>query len=134
MRTLVKSEMVAALAPGRYDALLTPAAPSVAYRLGEKSADPLSMYKGDLMTVNVNLAGLPAIVLPCGYVTAPAPGGEAGPGAGQAAGAGVQLPVGLQLVGRAFGEAELLRVAHTYEQTAPLPAAVPPCMAAGWGR
>lgn len=59
VRTLVQREMGAAL-DGR-DGLLMPCAPTVAYRLGEKTEDPLSMYKGDLMTVNLNLAGLPAI-------------------------------------------------------------------------
>ena len=58
VRTLIQREMAAALAAaGGVDALITPAAPTVAYRLGEKVADPLAMYVGDLMTVNVNLAG-----------------------------------------------------------------------------
>ena len=57
------------------------------------------------MTVNLNLSGLPAVVLPCGFAP---PGGERG----------APLPIGLQLVGRMFGEAELLRLAHVYEQTA----------------
>ena len=65
VRTLVQQEMGSALL--QYDALLLPAAPSVAYKLGDKSTDPLAMYKGDLMTINVNLAGLPAIVLPASY-------------------------------------------------------------------
>ncbi|KAF8071079.1 hypothetical protein HT031_001161 [Scenedesmus sp. PABB004] len=103
VRTLVADEMGAALA--RFDVLLCPAAPTVAYGLGEKAADPLAMYKGDLMTVNLNLSGLPAVVVPCGFAPAEgAPGGA--------------LPVGMQLVGRMFGEQQLLRVAHAYEQTA----------------
>ena len=68
------------------------------------------------MTVKVNLAGLPAIVVPCAHVDAPG-GGE---GAAAAAG-GRRLPVGLQIVGRAFGEAELLELAHVFEQTLPWP-------------
>ncbi|KAI3434565.1 hypothetical protein D9Q98_002637 [Chlorella vulgaris] len=100
VRTLVRREMNMAL--GRFDALLCPAAPTTAYRVGEKLCDPLSMYKGDLMTVNLNLAGLPAVCLPCGF-------------SGQAA--GNALPVGMQLIGRAFGEADLLKLAHIYEQT-----------------
>lgn len=65
MRTIIAHELSASLQS--FDGLLCPAAPSVAYRVGEKSTDPLSMYKGDLCTVNVNLAGLPAVVLPCGF-------------------------------------------------------------------
>lgn len=98
VRTLVQREMGAALAC--CDVLLCPAAPGVAYRLGEKSTDPLAMYKGDVMTVNVNLAGLPAVCLPAG--TAPVEGGGS-------------MPVGVQLVGRPFGEAELLGIAHALE-------------------
>ncbi|KXZ47016.1 hypothetical protein GPECTOR_38g252 [Gonium pectorale] len=119
VRTLVQSEMGSALE--RFDALLTPTAPGPAYRLGEKSADPLAMYKGDLMTVNVNLAGLPAIVLPAGYTPAPEPA-SGGPGHGQ-------LPIGMQLIGRAFDEAGLLQLAHAYEQTAPLPRLAAPLAA-----
>jgi len=76
-------------------------------------SDPLAMYKGDLMTVNVNLAGLPAVSVPCGFVEEE----------------GVRLPVGLQLIGRAFGEADLLQLAHVYEQTAGHVGAVPPSYA-----
>jgi aspartyl-tRNA(Asn)/glutamyl-tRNA(Gln) amidotransferase subunit A len=101
VRTLVGREMGAAL--GRYDALLCPAAPTPAYRLGAKAADPLAMYAGDVMTVNLNLSGLPAVTLPCGFAAE----GGSGP-----------LPVGLQMVGRAFGEAALLELAHAFEQTA----------------
>ena len=75
----MRAEMEGAL--GRFDALLSPAAPTPAYKLGDKVSDPLAMYKGDLMTVNLNLSGLPAIVLPCGLAAT----GEGGP----------QLPVGL---------------------------------------
>ncbi|GIL94464.1 hypothetical protein Vretimale_664 [Volvox reticuliferus] len=116
VRTLVQQEMNSALAS--FDALLTPTAPSPAYRLGEKSADPLAMYKGDLMTVNVNLAGLPAVVLPVGFMA----------GAG-AEGQDVQLPVGMQLIGRGFDEAGLLQLAHVYEQTAYLPPLAAPLAA-----
>jgi Asp-tRNA(Asn)/Glu-tRNA(Gln) amidotransferase A subunit family amidase len=65
VRTLIKQELAQAL--GKYDALLSPAAPTTAYKLGEKSKDPLSMYKGDLCTTNINLAGLPALTLPVGF-------------------------------------------------------------------
>ena len=99
VRAMIKAEMTASLAT--YDALISPTAPTPAYLLGEKSSDPLAMYKGDLMTVNVNLAGLPAIVLPCGSVTE---GGKA-------------LPVGLQIIGRAFGEKEMIEIAYAFEQS-----------------
>jgi aspartyl-tRNA(Asn)/glutamyl-tRNA(Gln) amidotransferase subunit A len=101
VRTLVQREMEAALA--RFDALLSPAAPTPAYVIGEKATNPLEMYKGDVMTVNLNLAGLPAVVLPCGFSDAPGGG---------------RLPVGMQLAGRMFGEADLLALAHAFEQTA----------------
>eukprot|EP00798_Chlamydomonas_sp_ICE-L_P031197 gene31197-6344_t len=102
VRSLVRSEMTEALS--KYDALILPTAPTTAYKLGEKSEDPLSMYKGDLMTVNVNLSGLPAIVLPCEYI---------------ASDDGKFLPIGLQMIGSAFGESSLLQLAHAFEQTAP---------------
>lgn len=99
VRTLVQREMTSTL--DQYDMLVTPTAPSAAYKLGEKLSDPLAMYKGDLMTVNLNLAGLPAVVLPCGWAEE---GGE-------------KLPVGLQIIGKAFGEVDLLGVAHILEKT-----------------
>ena len=114
VRTRVRAEMLAALAD--VDALLTPAAPTAAFALGAKTADPLSMYVGDLTTVNVNLAGLPAISLPWGL--APPPEAEA-------AGADASLPVGVQLIGRDFGEERLLALAHVAEVTAP-PLGPPP--------
>ncbi|GAX77434.1 hypothetical protein CEUSTIGMA_g4879.t1 [Chlamydomonas eustigma] len=104
VRTLVREEMLSALS--QYDALVTPTAPSPAYKVGEKSSDPLAMYKGDLMTVNVNLSGLPAIVVPCGSASI-----------SDGSGNQKSLPIGLQIIGRAFGEVELLEIAHTYEQT-----------------
>ena len=79
------------------DLIAGPTAPSVAFRLGEKSGDPLAMYAADVNTVAVNLAGLPAISVPAGFA----------PGA-----AGNELPVGLQLIAPAFAEARLLAAAH----------------------
>ena len=79
------------------DALLSPTAPTAAFKLGEKVADPLAMYLNDIYTIGVNLAGLPGISVPCGFTA----GG---------------LPVGLQVIGQPFGEVELLAIAHTYEQ------------------
>lgn len=101
VRTLVQQEMQAALQ--QYNVLVCPTAPTAAYKLGEKLSDPLAMYKGDLMTINLNLSGLPAVVVPCGFT---------------AENEGAQLPVGIQMVGRMFGEQQLLQVAHVYEQTA----------------
>lgn len=98
VRALVQRDMDAALA--ECDVLLSPVAPTVAYALGDTVDDPFAMYKGDLMTVNLNLAGLPAVSMPVG--TAETADGT--------------LPVGAQLIGRAFGENELLRVAHVLEQ------------------
>ncbi|OMO75777.1 Amidase [Corchorus capsularis] len=99
VRTIIRKSFKAAL--DENDILISPAAPSAAYRIGEKKNDPLAMYAGDIMTVNVNLAGLPALVLPCGFVE----GGAAG------------LPVGLQMIGAAFDEEKLLKVGHIFEQT-----------------
>lgn len=78
------------------DVLLTPTSPVPAFKLGEKS-DPLAMYLCDIYTIGVNLAGLPAISVPCGFTRA-------------------GLPVGLQLIGQPFREADLLAVARHYEQ------------------
>jgi aspartyl-tRNA(Asn)/glutamyl-tRNA(Gln) amidotransferase subunit A len=77
--------------------LLTPVAPTAAYRIGERCDDPLKMYLGDIFTVPANLAGLCGISVPCGTTSA-------------------GLPVGVQLLGPAFGECSLLRAAYAYEQ------------------
>ena len=79
------------------DALLSPTTPTAAFKLGEKSADPLAMYLSDIYTIGVNLAGLPGISVPCGFTD----GG---------------LPIGLQIIGQPFKEAELLAVAQAYER------------------
>ena len=99
VRTLVRRGLDEAL-DGR-TCLLLPAAPTVAYKLGEKADDPLAMYAGDLMTVPASLAGLPSIVLPCGM----APASD-----------GASMPVGVQLVGPAFSERRLARVAAALER------------------
>jgi len=95
VRTLVQRDYASAL--GSVDALISPVSPVPAWKLGDKVPDPLAMYAADIMTINVNLAGLPAIVVPCGYNS--------------------DLPVGLQITGRSFAEADLLKYAHIYEQT-----------------
>ena len=81
------------------DVVAMPTTPAPAFRLGEHLQDPLAMYLGDVFTVSANLTGLPAISVPAGFTAA-------------------GLPVGLQLVGRAFDEATLLRLAHAYERAA----------------
>jgi aspartyl-tRNA(Asn)/glutamyl-tRNA(Gln) amidotransferase subunit A len=78
------------------DVIMGPTAPSVAFRFGEKSADPVQMYLSDIYTIAVNLAGLPGMSIPCGFDR--------------------ELPVGLQIVGPWFGEAKMLNVAHRYQQ------------------
>lgn len=82
-----------------YDMLLAPVAPTPAYKIGEKSSDPMEMALGDICTVPVNLAGLPAISVPCGTVAQD----------------GASLPVGFQLIGPAFSEAKLYQAAAAYE-------------------
>ena len=95
-RTLIRRDFEQAFE--RCDLLVAPTAPTTAFRLGEKLGDPLTMYLSDVLTISVNLAGLPGISIPCGV---------------DADG----LPIGLQLIGRAFGEEALLRVAYAYEQS-----------------
>jgi aspartyl-tRNA(Asn)/glutamyl-tRNA(Gln) amidotransferase subunit A len=95
VRTLIRRDFLAAFE--QVDALLTPTSPTAAFRAGERTADPLAMYLADIYTISANLAGLPAISVPCGF---------------NAEG----LPLGLQLIGRPFGEADLLALAHHYEQ------------------
>ncbi|QRF22725.1 Asp-tRNA(Asn)/Glu-tRNA(Gln) amidotransferase subunit GatA [Alicyclobacillus sp. TC] len=94
MRTLIRQDYEKAFA--KCDVILTPTTPTTAFRMGEKLESPLQMYLNDIFTIPANLAGLPGISVPCGKVDG--------------------LPVGMQLVGRAFDEATLLRVAHAYEQ------------------
>jgi aspartyl-tRNA(Asn)/glutamyl-tRNA(Gln) amidotransferase subunit A len=96
VRTLVCQDFDAAF--NEVDLIVTPATPTPAFRLGEKSEDPLQMYLSDIFTISVNLAGLPAIALPCGFSRE-------------------GLPIGLQLIGRAFEEETILRAAHAYEQS-----------------
>jgi aspartyl-tRNA(Asn)/glutamyl-tRNA(Gln) amidotransferase subunit A len=94
VRTLIKQEFDAAFE--RFDVILAPTSPSVAFKLGEKANDPLAMYLNDVLTIPVNMAGLPGMSIPCGLS-----GG---------------LPVGLQIIGKAFDEETILRVANTYQQ------------------
>ena len=95
VRRLIAQDFVAAFQ--RCDVILGPTSPTVAFRVGEKSSDPVKMYLNDIYTTAANLAGLPAMSIPCGF------------GAGG-------LPVGLQLAGNYFAEARLLNVAHQYQR------------------
>ncbi|MFL5373953.1 MAG: Asp-tRNA(Asn)/Glu-tRNA(Gln) amidotransferase subunit GatA [Myxococcales bacterium] len=102
VRALIRRDFDRAFAAG-VDAVVSPTAPTPAFRLGEKIDDPLAMYLNDIYTVSVNLAGLPGISVPSGF-------SKAG------------LPIGLQLVGRPFEEATLLRLARAAERAVALPA------------
>jgi len=95
VRTLIKRDFDEAYKT--VDVIVTPTAPTPAFRFGEKTADPLQMYLSDIFTISVNLAGIPAISLPGGFTK----GG---------------LPIGLQVLGRAFDEEGVLRVAYAFEQ------------------
>jgi aspartyl-tRNA(Asn)/glutamyl-tRNA(Gln) amidotransferase subunit A len=95
VRTLIRRDFLEAF--DKVDVILGPVAPTPAFRLGEKAADPLQMYLSDIFTIPVNLAGTCAVSLPCGF---------------SAAG----LPIGLQLIGKPFAEAGLLRAAYAFEQ------------------
>jgi aspartyl-tRNA(Asn)/glutamyl-tRNA(Gln) amidotransferase subunit A len=94
VRTLIRREFSEVFQ--RVDALVTPTSPVVAFRLGERTADPVQMYLIDVCTLPVNIAGLPGISVPCGFSE--------------------DLPVGMQLIGPHLSEQTLLRVAHAYEQ------------------
>ncbi|MGA8491630.1 MAG: Asp-tRNA(Asn)/Glu-tRNA(Gln) amidotransferase subunit GatA [Terriglobales bacterium] len=83
----------------KVDAIVTPTSPTAAFKLGEKVDDPLAMYLADIFTVTADLAGIPGISIPCGQTKE-------------------NLPVGLQILGKHFDEATILRVAHAYEQAA----------------
>ncbi len=95
VRTLIRQDFLDAFK--QVDVLLTPVAPTPAFHIGEKTADPLQMYLSDIFTIPVNLAGTCGMSLPCGM-------SQKG------------LPIGLQLIGRPFGEETLLRTAYTFEQ------------------
>ncbi|TCW38862.1 Asp-tRNA(Asn)/Glu-tRNA(Gln) amidotransferase subunit GatA [Laceyella sacchari] len=103
VRTLIRQDFERVFAD--YDVIVGPTTPTTAFKIGENINDPLTMYMNDILTIPVNLAGLPAISVPCGLAEG--------------------LPVGLQIIGKAFDEATVLRVAHAFEQeTERLP--VPP--------
>lgn len=94
VRTLIKQDFDKAFE--KFDVLLSPTAPTPAFKFGEKSANPLAMYLSDITTVPINLAGIPAISIPAGFVNG--------------------LPIGMQLMGKALDEGTLYRAAYTFEQ------------------
>ena len=93
-RTLIREDFNRAF--DQVDAILTPTSPTAAFKFGEKSEDPISMYLSDIYTISTNLAGLPAISVPCGFTKS-------------------NLPIGMQLIGKAFYETNLLKIAHAYD-------------------
>lgn len=99
VRALVKRDYTNAFA--KCDAILTPTSPTTAFKIGERSDDPIAMYLSDIYTVSANLAGVPAISVPCGLSSE-------------------GLPIGVQLVGNFWSEASLLNFAHKYETAHPL--------------
>lgn len=106
VRTLIRQDFLKAFT--HVDAILTPTAPTPAFRLGEKTADPLQMYLTDIFTISCNLAGLCGISVSCGFAENP------------------RRPIGLQLLGKHLGEEILLRLAHAYEQATPWRQQKPP--------
>ena len=95
VRTIIKQEFEKLFK--KYDILITPTSPTVAYEIGTKSNNPLEMYLADLCTVSVNIAGLPGISIPCGVDSQ-------------------GMPIGMQLIGKPFGEETIIQAAYTYEQ------------------
>jgi aspartyl-tRNA(Asn)/glutamyl-tRNA(Gln) amidotransferase subunit A len=95
VRTLIRQDFEKAFS--RFDALITPTAPTPAFGIGEKSDDPLAMKLSDILTIPINMASIPALSLPCGF-------------------SADGLPLGLQIIGPAMSEETLLRIAYSYEQ------------------
>jgi aspartyl-tRNA(Asn)/glutamyl-tRNA(Gln) amidotransferase subunit A len=96
VRTLIKDDFDKAFT--QVDVILTPTAPTTAFKVGEKLSDPLSMYLSDIYTIPANLSGIPAISIPCGF-------------------AKDGMPIGLQIMAKPFDEETIFRTAYTYEQS-----------------
>ncbi|MBA7578793.1 Glutamyl-tRNA(Gln) amidotransferase subunit A [subsurface metagenome] len=94
VRTLIRREFDQAFE--KYDALVTPTSPTVPFKIGEKLDDPVQMYLSDVCTLPINIAGVPALSIPAGF--------------------GDGLPIGMQIIGKPFGEEAILKVAYAYEQ------------------
>lgn len=97
VRTLIRNDFLKAFE--QVDAIVTPTSPTAAFKLGEKFEDPLQMYLSDIFTISCNLAGICGMSIPCGFTQSP------------------KLPIGLQLLGKPFGEETMLKLAHAYEQS-----------------
>ena len=97
VRTLIRQDFLKAFE--KVDAIVTPATPTAAFKIGEKSDDPLQMYLSDVFTISCNLAGICGVSIPCGFTKSP------------------KLPIGLQFLGKPFGEETMLKLAHAYEQS-----------------
>jgi len=99
VRTLIRNDFLKAF--GKVDAIVTPTTPTAAFKIGEKFDDPLQMYLCDVFTLACNLTGICGVSIPCGFTQNP------------------KLPIGLQLLGKPFGEEIILRLGHAYEQSTP---------------
>jgi aspartyl-tRNA(Asn)/glutamyl-tRNA(Gln) amidotransferase subunit A len=106
VRTLIRNDFLKAFE--KVDAIITPTSPTAAFKIGDKSDDPLQMYLSDIFTISCNLAGICGISIPCGFTK------------------NLKLPIGLQLLGNPFGEEAILRIAHAYEQSTPWHKEKPP--------
>jgi aspartyl-tRNA(Asn)/glutamyl-tRNA(Gln) amidotransferase subunit A len=113
VRTLIRRDFLNAFE--KVDAIITPTSPTAAFKIGEKANDPLQMYLMDIFTISANLAGICGISVPCGFTSSP------------------KLPIGLQLLGKPFGEETILKIAHAYEQMTEWTKHKPPLVAAGAG-
>jgi len=109
VRTLIRNDFLKAF--DKVDAIVTPTSPAPAFKIGEKADDPLQMYLMDIFTISANLAGICGLSIPCGFTKAP------------------KLPIGLQLLGKPFGEETILRIAHAFEQSTDWHRQKPPLMA-----
>jgi len=98
VRNLIRKDYESAFK--KVDFIVTPTSPSPAFKIGEKVEDPLQMYLSDIFTISVNLAGLPAISIPCGFSLK-------------------GLPIGFQIIGKPFDERGILQLAYAYEQSTP---------------
>lgn len=96
VRTLIKKDFEDVFK--NVDVVVTPTSPTAAFKIGEKTADPLQMYLSDIFTISVNIAGVPGISIPCGFTS-------------------INLPIGLQLIGKHFDEESILKLAYAYEQS-----------------
>jgi aspartyl-tRNA(Asn)/glutamyl-tRNA(Gln) amidotransferase subunit A len=97
VRTLIRQDFLKAFE--KVDAIVTPTTPTAAFKVGEKSEDPMQMYLSDIFTISCNLAGNCGLSMPCGFTSNP------------------KLPIGLQLLGKPFGEETILKIAYAYEQS-----------------